>query len=139
MCKCACGHSVKILLTQCGNYRNLLSHFFDKNFVKLTILLKKLLKSWFHEIFFNKSEFLVFSHCDYDFTEKSTFFPSNQRFKTDEEVTKELISRILFSVIAFFSTSSLSLVESIGLTKNWENFNASDEEPAKLISRKNAI
>ena len=37
---------------QCGNYGNFLSHIFDKNFVKATVLLNKLLKSWFHEIFF---------------------------------------------------------------------------------------
>ena len=37
---------------QCGNYGNLLSHFFDKNFVKVTFLLKKILKSWFDEIFY---------------------------------------------------------------------------------------
>ena len=29
----------------------ILSHFFHKNFVKATVLLKKLLKSWFDEIF----------------------------------------------------------------------------------------
>ena len=37
---------------QCGNYRNLLSQFFDRYFVKATFLLKKLLNSWFHETFF---------------------------------------------------------------------------------------
>ena len=36
---------------QCGNYRNSLSHFFGKNFVKVTVLLQKLLNSWFDEIF----------------------------------------------------------------------------------------
>ena len=36
----------------CGNYRKLLSHFFDKKIVKATFLRKKLLKSWFHEISF---------------------------------------------------------------------------------------
>ena len=35
----------------CGVCGNLLSPFFDKNFVKATILRKKLLKSWFHETF----------------------------------------------------------------------------------------
>ena len=30
---------------QCGNYGNSLSHLFDKNFVKVTFLLKKILKS----------------------------------------------------------------------------------------------
>ena len=37
---------------QCGNFANFLSYIFDKNFVKAPFLLKKLLKSWFHEIFF---------------------------------------------------------------------------------------
>ena len=40
------------VIAQCGNSGNSLSHFFDKNFVKPTVLLNKLLKSWFHEIFF---------------------------------------------------------------------------------------
>ena len=44
--------SVEITGTQCENYVNLLPHFFDKNFVKTTLLLKKSSKSWFHEIFF---------------------------------------------------------------------------------------
>ena len=38
--------------TPCGNHGNLLSHFFFKNFVKATFLLKKSLKSWFDEMFF---------------------------------------------------------------------------------------
>ena len=37
---------------QCGNYGNLLSRIFGKIFVKVTGLLKKLLNSWFDEIFF---------------------------------------------------------------------------------------
>ena len=42
----------RVAYTQCGNFGNSLSHFFDKNFVKATVLLNKLLKSWFHETFF---------------------------------------------------------------------------------------
>ena len=53
------------LCAQCGNYGNLLSRFFDKNFVKVTFLLKKILKSWFDEIFFwGDSKFFFFPHCD---------------------------------------------------------------------------
>ena len=37
---------------QCGNFGNSLSHIFDKNFMKTTFLLRKLLKRWFDEIFF---------------------------------------------------------------------------------------
>ena len=52
----------EVVYTRCGNYGNILSHYFDKNFVKATFLLKQLLKSWFHKTFFR--EFLVFPHCD---------------------------------------------------------------------------
>ena len=48
-------------VTQCGNYGNLLSRIFSKDFVKVTVLLKKLLKSWFDEIFFGEGE-VSFSH-----------------------------------------------------------------------------
>ena len=48
---------------QCGICRNSLSHFFDKNFVKVTFLLKNILKSWFDEIFLGDSKFFIFPHC----------------------------------------------------------------------------
>ena len=39
----------------------ILSHaFLAKNLVKVKVLLNKLLKSWFDEIFFGEREFLVF-------------------------------------------------------------------------------
>ena len=38
-------------MPQCGNYGNLLSHFFDKNFVKVILLLQKILKSWFDTVY----------------------------------------------------------------------------------------
>ena len=37
---------------QCGNYGNSLPHIFGKNFVKVTVLLNKLLNKCFDEIFF---------------------------------------------------------------------------------------
>ena len=50
---------------QCENYGNSLSpHLFGKNFVKSTLIRKKLLKNWFHEIFVSVREFLVFLHCE---------------------------------------------------------------------------
>ena len=52
----------QIPIAQCGNCGNSLSHLFGKNFVKVTVLLNKLLKSGFHEIFFSEIEFLVFPH-----------------------------------------------------------------------------
>ena len=36
--------------SQCGIYKDLLSQFFDKNFTKATILLKKVVESRFHKI-----------------------------------------------------------------------------------------
>jgi len=48
-------------VAQCGNCRNSLSHFFHKNFVKAMVLLKKLLKSWYDEIFFQWERISRFS------------------------------------------------------------------------------
>ena len=48
---------------KCGNCGNLLGHFFEKNFVKVTFLLKKILQSWFDEIFLGDSKFFIFPHC----------------------------------------------------------------------------
>ena len=47
---------------QCGNYGNLLSRIFGKNFVKVTVLLRKLLKSWFDGNFWAWSRVLVLFH-----------------------------------------------------------------------------
>ena len=53
-----------IVLCGGGNYGNLFSLFIGKNFVKVTILLDKLQKSWFDEIFFCESKFFILPHCD---------------------------------------------------------------------------
>ena len=42
-------------------YGNSLSPFFDKNFVKATFLLKKLLNNWFHEFLLRNRVFVVVS------------------------------------------------------------------------------
>ena len=47
----------------CDKCINPLSHFFRKNFVKVTFSLKNLLKSWFDEFFFSERKFHVFPHC----------------------------------------------------------------------------
>ena len=47
--------------TQCGNYGNLLSRFFGKNFVEATHLLNKSLKSWYDGKNFGESKFFIFS------------------------------------------------------------------------------
>ena len=46
--------------SQCRNYGNLLSFFFGKNFVKVMVLLTKLLNSWFYEFLFIESKFFIF-------------------------------------------------------------------------------
>ena len=46
--------------TQCGNYRNLLLHFFGKNFVKATFLLKKFRKRPFDEKNYVRVKFSFF-------------------------------------------------------------------------------
>ena len=51
-----------VCVSQCGNSRNSLWHFFRKHFVKAKVWLKKLLNSWFDD-FICEREFLVFPHC----------------------------------------------------------------------------
>ena len=54
----------KLLSTVCcGNYGNVLSRFFGKNFVKVTHLLNKSLKSWFAGKNFSESKFFIFPQC----------------------------------------------------------------------------
>ena len=48
---------------QCGNDGNSLTRIFGKNFVKVTVLLNKLLKSDLTKYFVGEREFLVFPHC----------------------------------------------------------------------------
>ena len=50
-CKKIVGENLQISTSRCGNYGNSLSRIFGKNFVKATVLLKRLLKSWFDKIF----------------------------------------------------------------------------------------
>ena len=92
--------------SQCGNYENSLSRIFDKNFVKSTVLLKKLLKSWFHEIFFSVREHVSFFHT-VDTVLKFTVTHLWQKFREfngfTKEVTKELIWRNFFSMAVNFS------------------------------------
>ena len=68
-----CNFHTDTIFPQCGNYRNSLSHFFRKNFVKAMILFKKLLNSWFDEKNFSEREFLVFPHCDHTMWELRKF------------------------------------------------------------------
>ena len=88
-----------IIYIQCGNCCDLVSHIFGKNFVKLTVLLRKLQKSWFNEIFFGETKFFVFSTLCVTVwkLQKFSLTPFWQKFRESncftKEITKELISR----------------------------------------------
>ena len=61
----------------------ILSHtFFSKNFVKATFLPKKLLNSWFDEIFFGESKFLTFPHW------------KNAKFTLTEKILRQIYSLV---------------------------------------------
>ena len=47
-----------------GNYGNSLSYFFDKSFVKVTFVQKKMLKSLFDEFLFGWHRLFIFTHCE---------------------------------------------------------------------------
>ena len=49
------------IYSQCGNCRNSLSRLFCKIFVKVTVSLNKLLKSWFDDIYFWGESIIHFS------------------------------------------------------------------------------
>ena len=76
---------------QCGNCCNLVSHIFGKNFVKVTFLLKKLLKS-FNEIFFGETKFFVFPHCGTHTMEITEIYSHNvwQKFRESNVKIKGL-------------------------------------------------
>ena len=116
----------KVMETQCGNYRNLLSHIFGKNFVTITHLLNKLLNSWFDEIFFRWARFFRFSillraQCGNYKNCLSHIFGKN--FVKPTHLLKKLLNNwfdeILFSwmrVIFYFSTVWITV------WKNWKIF-----------------
>ena len=103
----------------CGTYGNLLSRLFEKNFVKVTFSLKKLLKNWFHGKKFRWERILRFPHCALCTVWKLRKFSLTlfwQKFRETnsltKEITKELVSRKKFSVrenFTFFHTVATSL------------------------------
>ena len=90
----------------CGNYGNSLSHFFDKNFVKATFLLNKLLKRWFDEFFLVRENFPFF-HTVLCKLRNYSLMLFWQKFREsnvfNEKVTKVLFSRNIFSARVNFS------------------------------------
>ena len=80
-----------------------LSHFFGKNFVKVTVLLKKLLDSWFDEFFFPVREnFSFFYSVDWNIT-LTSYFCQKFREKNHHDIHMEceLLSQNDFLFLLF--------------------------------------
>ena len=101
---------------QCGKYRNSLSHFFDKNFVKVTFLLAELpAKSWFDEIFFGEREFLLFSHCSILRIKKNMYYVWSYRCDFFSTALKMYIDLIRF----IYSSRNSQFRQFICFCKQW--------------------
>ena len=70
-------HEIIFKKTHCGNYGNSLTHIFGKNLVKVTVLLMKLLISWFDEIFFSESKSFIFPQCGKEASHNLKIFREN--------------------------------------------------------------
>ena len=80
------------------------SHFFGKNFVKVTFVLKKLLSRWFDEIIFVESNFFILphSHCGKIKNLLSPkYFPSNHLFGKCFAFTKFLQKSVRVNIHNF--------------------------------------
>ena len=98
--------SVKFRTLHCGNYRNLLSRFFDKNFVKATHLLNKILNSWFdgknsgESIFsFFHSVFRKLHSVQKYYKTRSRFIRKNQHFSVKSTFSLMKLLKIRFHEI----------------------------------------
>ena len=101
--------AVKLCIAQCGNYGNLLSLFYGKNFVKVTFLLRNhVLDRWFDEFFFNETRVNFCNFYNYNITVwKLCLTLFWQKFRESnvftKQITKKLIWRNIFSVRLNFS------------------------------------
>ena len=142
----------KLRDTQCGNNINSLSYNFDKNFVKATFLLKKLLKSWFHEIFFQWERKSCFStlyvHTATVFVEKreihchANFFPSTQfivKFFSEMLIWRNFYEKSVAVKFRNFHSAQCGNSGKFTLTHFWQIFRKSivftKEVSKELISR----
>ena len=139
----------EITVPQCGNYRNLITHFSDKNFVNAMFSLKKgkkVQKSWFYEMFFQWEIFFGFPHCGYHFrfymnryfTFKLEIHCGKTKFSLTEKIFREIIFLVSSSVKTLlsrnfcqtaFKKKILNCVN-IALTNNMVSF-IGDEEVEK--------
>ena len=86
--------AVSTHIQQCGKYGNLLSsHFFGKNFVKVTAILKKLQTVHLTKFFVCESKFLSFTHCSAQCGKTRNSLPRKKFRQTNFRV--KLFSRIL--------------------------------------------
>ena len=88
-----CWNGKYFLIPQCGNYRNSLSHFFRKNFVKAMDLLKKLLKSWFDELF------LWFCWKIINFPNFHFTVWKNEKFSLTKKIFRQINSLVLVTYL----------------------------------------
>ena len=116
-----------------ASFTEILSHtFLTKNSWKAKFLLKKLLKSWFHEKFLGEREFLVFPHCTvlwYDHAQKiswnqlfSNFFSSACWF--DRKIDDFLKSWSRIIVFQTLRTCTVPIIKNINcfheVLSKWE-------------------
>ena len=125
--------------TQCGN-KNYLSHFFVKNFVKATVLQNKLLKSWFHEIFFWWERIPVIttvSHCGKTRNSLSPKFFFRQINSLVTYLVKPLLSRNFWQKCVRensrnFHTVTVWKFKNISATKILREINFWDSRTSKI-------
>ena len=115
--------------TEYGKCGNLLSRNFGKNFVKVTLLLKKLLKSWFDEIFFGETKFFVFPHFFGKNFVKATVFLNKP--------LKSWFDEIFFQWDQIFHFSTVHCVSQCGKMRNSlpRKFFSSNQFTAKFCSK----
>ena len=96
-----------ICTVQCRNYKYSLSHFFGETFVKATVLLKMLLKSWFHGIFFQseiRDNFSFFhsviwrNHKMHTVEIRENYSLTLQKFRKNDVFTKYCVFQHLWNV-----------------------------------------
>ena len=100
-----CESTVRSTVHSVWKLRNLLSLFFGKNFVKVTLLLKKLLNSWFDDFFFsvrvNFCKFYVHIlyavHCERNGNLCTTVW-KNKKFSLTEKKFSEINYLVIFLV-----------------------------------------
>ena len=103
----------KIPWSHCGNYGNSLSRFYGKNFVKITFLLNKLLKNWFHEIFFRWERIFRFSTLCWSRSHSNFYLECDSASKMQILRTFDLVNTTNFVISTLLLSQSRFHVKSI--------------------------